>query len=127
MGDKNSEPRHIKQGQIYYVDFPAGIGSVQAGIRPAIITSSNIRNRTSPTVIVAIVTSRLKKLHLDEHVMLPRIKGLRKKSMVAVEQRFTIDKSQLRDYCGRLKWEDYRRVHRAIRSIEGTSKRAYRF
>ena len=118
-------PDEIRQGQIYYVDFPVSVGSVQAGIRPAVVTSSNYRNKTSPTVIVAIITSKLKRLDLSEHVLLPRIKGLPKDSMVEAEQRFTVDKKQLIEYRGKLFWHTWCRVHRALRKSERTRKKEY--
>lgn len=119
------KPDEIRQGQIYYVDFPVSVGSVQAGVRPAVVTSSNTRNKTSPTVIVAIITSKLKRLDLGEHVLLPRIKGLPKDSMVEAEQRFTVDKRQLIEYRGKLFWHTWCMVHRALRKSERTRKREY--
>ena len=121
----DKRPDEIRQGQIYYVDFPVTIGSVQAGVRPAVVTSSNTRNKTSPTVIVAIITSKLKRLDLGEHVLLPRMKGLPRDSMVEAEQRFTVDKEQLIEYRGKLFWHAWCRVHRALRKSERTRKKEY--
>ena len=121
----DKRPDEIRQGQIYYVDFPVTIGSVQAGVRPAVVTSSNTRNKTSPTVIVAIITSQIKRLDLGEHVLLPRMKGLPKDSMVEAEQRFTVDKKQLLEYRGKLYWRSWRKVYRAIRKSERTRKKEY--
>lgn len=121
----DKRPDEIRQGQIYYVDFPVTIGSVQAGVRPAVVTSSNTRNKTSPTVIVAIITSQIKRLDLGEHVLLPRMKGLPKDSMVEAEQRFTVDKEQLLEYRGKLYWRSWRKVYRAIRKSERTRKKEY--
>ena len=121
----DKRPDEIRQGQIYYVNFPVTIGSVQAGVRPAVVTSSNTRNKTSPTVIVAIITSQIKRLDLGEHVLLPRMKGLPKDSMVEAEQRFTVDKKQLLEYRGKLYWRSWRKVYRAIRKSERTRKKEY--
>lgn len=118
-------PDEIRQGQIYYVDFPVTIGSVQAGRRPVLVTSSNKRNKTSPTVVVAIITSKIKRLDLDEHVRLPRIKGLPLESMVAVEQRFTVDKEQLVHYRGKLDWPVWEKVYRAIEMNDYTDEVEY--
>ena len=50
--------REIRRGEIYYADLPdEEVGSVQAGIRPVLITQCNRLNRNSPTVLVAMVTS----------------------------------------------------------------------
>ena len=118
-------PKSVKQGQIYYVDFPISIGSVQSGVRPAVVTSSNLRNKTSSTVTVAIITSKLKRIGLKEHVLLPMIEGLPMQSMVETEQQFTVDKNQLLWYRGRLSWKTWKRVHKAIRTNERTEKGVY--
>ncbi|MGN0732827.1 MAG: type II toxin-antitoxin system PemK/MazF family toxin [Emergencia sp.] len=39
----------MRQGDIYYVDFPESVGSVQKGIRPVVITQNNHLNRNSTT------------------------------------------------------------------------------
>ena len=82
----------VRQGQIYDVDLPEGVGSVQHGTRPVVLTSANRNNRTSTTVIVAVITSQIKRLRMAEHVRLPHLPGLPKESMVCCEQRFTVDK-----------------------------------
>ena len=122
---KGKRPAAVRQGQIYDIDLPAGKGSVQSGYRPVVITSANRQNSKSPTVIVAVVTSRIKRPDLAEHVVLPMIDGLPKRSMVCTEQRFTVDKSQLLKYRGKLPWEIWKEVHRALRLSEQTSLRSY--
>lgn len=122
---RKTRPEIVRQGQIYDVDLPVSIGSVQDGIRPVVITSANRRNRTSPTVIVAVVTSQIKRLDLEEHVLLPSMKELPKQSMVCCEQRFTVDKTQLMHYRGKLSWNVWKDVHRAIRQSERTSMKDY--
>ena len=122
---KEKRPGRVRQGQIYDVDLPVSVGSVQAGVRPVVITSADRRNRTSPTVIVAVVTSQIKRLDLAEHVLLPRMKMLPKRSMVCAEQRFTVDKSQLKYYRGKLPWETWKDVRRALWKSERSYKRDY--
>ncbi len=111
--------RKIKRGQIYYADLPAEEeGSVQAGRRPVLITQCNRLNRTSTTVVVAAVTSKLKKVNDPVHVVLPMMKGLPKQSMVEAEQRKTISKSILREYCCTLDERTMKKVTRALRQCE---------
>ena len=89
----------VRRGQIWYADLPdEEIGSVQSGRRPVLVTQSDRLNRNSTTVVVAIITSRLKKIDDPAHVVLPIMKGLPLQSMVEAEQRKTISKSQLLDY-----------------------------
>ncbi len=122
---KVARPKAVRQGQIYDVDLPAGIGSVQHGTRPVVVTSANRNNRTSTTVIVAVITSQIKMLRMAEHVRLPHLSGLPKESMVCCEQRFTVDKSQLKYYRGKLPWETWRDVRRALWKSERSYKRDY--
>ena len=41
---------NVRQGKIYYADFPETVGSVQKGIRPVVITQNNFLNRISTTI-----------------------------------------------------------------------------
>lgn len=47
----------IKWGDIYYCNLPAGKGSVQGNRRPVLVIQNNRLNATSPTVVVAVITS----------------------------------------------------------------------
>lgn len=118
-------PVKVRQGQIYDIDIPVSIGSVQAGTRPILISSSDRRNRSSGTYLALSLTSQIKRLDLPEHVLLPRMSFLPKETMAMAEQRFTIDRSQLLRYRGRLDWLTWLKVHRAIRCSERTSKAEY--
>ena len=109
----------INRGDIYYADLPEEEeGSVQAGSRPVLVTQSNFLNRRSTTVIVAMVTSQIKRLDLPTHVLLPMIKGLPKQSMVMAEQRKTISKDKLIQYRCTLDRETMKKVTRALRNSE---------
>ena len=108
----------VRRGQIWYADLPdEEIGSVQSGRRPVLVTQSDRLNRNSTTV-VAIITSRLKRIDDPAHVVLPIMKGLPMQSMVEAEQRKTISKSQLLDYRCTLDNKTMARVTRALRRCE---------
>lgn len=109
----------VRRGQIWYADLPdEEIGSVQSGRRPVLVTQSDRLNRNSTTVVVAIITSRLKRIDDPAHVVLPIMKGLPLQSMVEAEQRKTISKSQLLDYRCTLDAKTMARVTRALRRCE---------
>ena len=119
--------RPIRRGDIYYADLPqTEEGSVQSGTRPILITQCNRLNRTSTTVIVAIITSKLKRPDDETHVVLPMIKGLPKQSMVEAEQRKTISKTQLLEYRGTLDDETMKKVTRALRASEKEDENLHR-
>ena len=116
---------NVRQGEIYYADFPETVGSVQKGIRPVVITQNNYLNRNSTTYVCVLVTSQLKRLDLPEHVLLPKLKGLPKRSMVMAEQRQTVDQKQLLNYRCKVSWLTFREIHRAIRHCESADKTCY--
>ena len=92
----------IKKGDLYYADLRPAVGSEQGGIRPILVIQNNVGNRYSPTVIVAAVTSQTGKRPLPTHIALGGENGLRRSSIVLLEQVRTIDRSRLRDYIGHL-------------------------
>ena len=119
------KPDSIRQGQIYLVDLPEIAGSIQRGQRPMIITSSDSRNHAASVVNASVVTSKIKRLDLPDHILLPKIKWLPERSMVCCEQDFPLDKSQLIGYYGRLPWFTYKRVDRGVRKARRSSKEEY--
>lgn len=84
----------IKRGEIYLVDLGDTEGSVQGGIRPAIILQNDVGNRFSPTTLICPLTSQKKK-EMPTHVTLPTTTGLQKESVALCEQIRVIDKSKL--------------------------------
>ena len=91
-------PDEVLRGQMYYADLDPVIGSEQGGNRPVLVIQNNIGNRHSPTIIIAPITTRVKKLHQPTHIGVPPYFGLPQNSMVMLEQIRTIDKSRLGSY-----------------------------
>lgn len=92
--------KSIKRGDIYYADLSPVVGSEQGGKRPVIVVQNNMGNQFSPTVIVAVLTSKLKK-RLPTHIDIGSGEGnLTMDSTVLLEQIKTIDKSRLGRYIG---------------------------
>ncbi|MDF2879531.1 MAG: PemK family transcriptional regulator [Clostridiaceae bacterium] len=93
----------IQRGEIYFADLGEGIGSEQNGIRPVLILQNNIGNTYSPTTIVAVITSIIKKTDLPVHIKLDKeISYLPQNSIVLLEQIKTIDKSRLLEKVSKL-------------------------
>lgn len=91
----------VKWGEIYLCDLGASKGSVQSGIRPVLVIQNNIGNEHSPTIVVATITSVLKKLNQPTHILLDTSCGLKELSMVMLEQVRTVDKTcELIEYIG---------------------------
>ena len=71
--------RIVRRGDIYYAKLDPHIGSEQGGTRPVLILSNDTGNRFSPTVIVAAITSRVrKKTKLPTHYYLENVQKARK-------------------------------------------------
>lgn len=95
--------KEIKRGDLYYADLRPIIGSEQGGVRPVLIIQNDVGNHFSPTVIAAAITSRRKNRWMPTHVPLRGYRcGLRKYSVVLLEQIRTIDRTRLKDYIGSL-------------------------
>ena len=85
-----------KRGEIMYAELPDSKGSIQNGRRPVVIIQNNIGNKYSPTVIVAVLTSRGKK-DMPTHVNISKSFGLESDSKVLCEQVLTINKTDLKN------------------------------
>lgn len=51
----------IRRGDIFSYDFGTRIGSIQSGVRPVLVIQADNFNTNAPTVIVASITSVIKK------------------------------------------------------------------
>ena len=87
----------ICRGDLFYYDFGTRTGSVQSGTRPVLVIQADDYNRNAPTIIVAAVTGVIKKRYLPSHILLGQEFGLKKPSMVLLEQLQTVNKDELRD------------------------------
>ena len=89
----------ILRGDILYAELGAAVGSEQAGFRPVVVVQNDVGNRYSPTVVVAPLTSNIRKNILPTHVYVGRESGVRP-SLVLLEQLRTVDKCRLGDKIG---------------------------
>lgn len=86
----------IKKGDIFFASLGDTVGCEQSGIRPVVVIQNNVGNRFSPTLIVAAITSSLKKASLPVHLELGMEDSkLPSKSVILLEQIRTIDKRRL--------------------------------
>lgn len=118
--------REVRRGDVYYARLPDNDGSVQAGMRPVIITQTNWLNRTSDCVIIVPLTSEIKNPGWNCHFILPKIKGLPKQSMVLGEQKTTISMDKLERYRCRVDKEIMKCVTRAVKAAEADDRRRQR-
>ena len=85
----------IRRGEICYYDFGNNVGSIQSGRRPVLVIQADEFNAKAPTIIVAAITTVIKKQYLPSHIILPENTGLKQPSMVMLEQIRTVNKADL--------------------------------
>ncbi len=56
--------KSFRRGEIWFCDFGEGCGSVQGGKRPVLILQEGGFNHKAPTIIVAAITTVIKKTYL---------------------------------------------------------------
>ncbi len=109
----------IRRGDIFYIDFGNNAGSVQCGKRPVLVLQADNFNQNAPTIIVAAITSVAKKKYLPSHIWLGEEFGLKKPSMVLLEQVRTVNKAELTEYVGTVNDEQ------VVRQINAALKRTF--
>jgi len=105
----------IHRGDIYYADLSPVVGSEQDGFRPVLVIQNDVGNSHSPTLIVAPISSQIKKTGQPTHVLLPTDLDLPEESMVLLEQIRTVDKARLDSYVTTADDKTMRSVNKAIR------------
>ena len=103
------------RGNIYYADMEPHIGSEQGDTRPVVVLQNDIGNRYAPTLIVATVTSRTeKKRYQPTHVLIAHNTAFEKPSVVQLEQNFTIDKSRIQRFLGRITQNEMQEIEKGV-------------
>ena len=86
----------INRGDVFLVDLGEGNGSEQGGLRPVIVTQNNVGNKYSPTIIVAVITSKQSKKPLPTHVQISQEQyKTPHPCTILLEQMRTIDKNRI--------------------------------
>ena len=69
----------IKRGDIVFVENPnkKPRGHVVCGNHPAVVIQNNKGNEHSTNIIVAFITSSMKRLEMPTHIVIPHYDGLR--------------------------------------------------
>lgn len=109
----NPENWIYRRGDIYLANLNPFKGSEQGGTRPVLVLQNNDGNYFCPTLIVAPMSTKLKKLQIPTHYLITRARGLRAPSIVELEQIKTIDKMRIIDYIGKVSPEQMRGIEQA--------------
>lgn len=110
----------IERGMIFLVDFGNANGSKQAGLRPAIAICNRLAGKFSPVITMCPITTKFSKKELPTHVRLNiETCGMKYESQVLTEQIYTVNKSELTKYIGRIDSLDMEKLNQALEiSIE---------
>ena len=94
----------ISQGEVWWADLPAPVGSGPAFRRPVVIVQGDAMNRSRIVSVVCVpLTSNLRWAGAPGNVSLPsRVTGLPKDSVANVSQIVTLDRDILTELVGKL-------------------------
>lgn len=112
-------PQEIKRGEIYWVDWSPSRGSEQSGLRPALVVQNDVGNRFSPTAIVAALTTATEKPYPFLVKVTAKESGLPKDSTINLAVILTVDKTRLRNKCGKLNEAKMLEVDEALKASLG--------
>lgn len=104
----------VRRGEIWWVDFGTPRGSEQGGQRPALIIQNDIGNTSSPTTIIAAITSKTKASYPFHVEVSAQESGLPRDSTILLEQILTISKNRLIRRAGVLSQQRMGDVDRAL-------------
>lgn len=121
----NTEDWVYRRGDVYLANLNPFTGSEQGGTRPVLVLQNNDGNIYCPTLIIAPMTTKLKKQELPTHCCFNKVRGLPEPSMVSLEQIKTIDKSRIKCYLGRLTKEQMAEVDDACLTSLGMTVPEY--
>ena len=110
----------IKRGDIFWGMLPESAGSEKKGMKPVLIIQNDVGNEYSPTVIAALITSRISKRPYPVNVKIP--KGmLPKESEVRLNQILTLEKNRIGQKIATATQETMDQIDEALRVSLGLS------
>jgi len=109
----------IHQGDIFWVDLDAPVGSEPGYRHPHVVIQNNIFNQSLiNTVVVCALTSNLKRANAPGNVLLDKGEAnLPKQSVINISQLFTVNKSDLSEKIGSLTREQFSQVYEGIKLL----------
>ncbi len=102
-----------KRGEIYWVDLEPAKGGETRKIRPGLIVSNDIGNDLSNIVMVAPITSKVKKVFPFEVVAIVE----KKEAKIMLNQCRALDKSRIGKRIGQIDLETMNAVVEAIKLV----------
>ena len=105
----------LVKGQVIMAKLNSTEANVQRGLRPCVVVQNNIGNKFSPTLIIAPLTSRIKRDMVTHAKLYPTIEnGLTVASTALLEQIQTISKDSVKRVLGVLNEMEMKLINKAI-------------
>ena len=107
---------NIKRGDIFWVNFDPSKDTEIKKTRPSLVCSHDIMNENSSRIIVAPITSNLKRIYSFEYAVKEHkeVKG-----KIMLDQIRSIDKSRLGKKLGSLSVKDMKEVEEILKFVLG--------
>lgn len=106
----------IKRGDIFWVDFDLSRATKVKKIRPSLVCSHNTLNDNFSRIIVAPITSNLKRVYSFEYSIKDH---LAVKGKIMLDQMRTIDKSRLGNKIGSVSLKEMHEINEIIKFVLG--------
>lgn len=103
----------LKRGDVYWVNLDPTIDSESKKTRPGVIISNDSQNRVRKRIIVAPVTSVVKKIYPFEVAIILKDK----KSKVMLDQIRTVDCQRLGNKMCKLKEDEIENIDKALKLV----------
>lgn len=107
---------NINRGDIFWVDFDPSKATEIQKARPSLVCSHDILNENSSRIIVAPITSNLKKIYSFEYAIKnhPHVEG-----KIMLDQMRSIDKSRLGKKVGSFTFREMQEIDMIIKFVLG--------
>jgi mRNA interferase MazF len=106
------DPLH--RGEVYMVEFDPVVGSETGKTRPAIVIQNDLANRSSPTVTVIPMTSKVTRVFPFQVRIEASEGGLERTSKALCEQVRTVSRSRFRDRLGSVSDQTMSEIRKAL-------------
>ena len=105
----------VKKGEVYLIDLKDTYSNVQSGKRPCLVIQNDYGNEYSPTTIVVLITSKIKKTYMPVHVIIEKGSCSNKdREMILCECIITISKDQIINHLRTFDEDTMQKVDKAL-------------